>query len=219
MERVPEPELMEGAAQAAAYASADFGGPNTLFCEQLKARFELPADARWLDLGCGPADIPLRLCRVHPGWRIVAVDGSQAMLVHARRRVHQQGLASQIELVEGLLGRLALPERAFDGVLSNSLLHHLHAPDLLWHEAVLRARPGAMVLVMDLLRPPHEDAVRQLVADYAGDEPAVLQHDFAASLRAAFTLDEVKDQLARARLPQLHVERISDRHLIVHGRL
>ena len=57
--RVPEPELMDDAAQARAYASADFADVNQGFVDRFRARFADFTSGRVIDLGCGPADIPL----------------------------------------------------------------------------------------------------------------------------------------------------------------
>ena len=217
MTRVPEPELMDGAAQARAYAQADFSEPNRLFCALLE-RQPLPSDARGRDLGWGPADIPLQLLRAWPQWKLCAVDGSQAMLDHAAARVAAAGIGERVELVQGRLGRLALPEHGFDLVISNSLLHHLHDPLQLWSEIRLRARPGARVQVMDLMRPDSDADAAALVERYAADAPDLLRADYAASLRAAFTPDEVAVQLQQVAL-ELPVEVVSDRHLLVGGRL
>ena len=47
----------------------------------------------------------------------------------------------------------------------------------------------------------------------------MLKRDFHQSLLAAYTPDEVRAQLATAGLDQLKVEAVSDRHLIVWGRI
>ncbi|MFM7119411.1 MAG: SAM-dependent methyltransferase, partial [Gammaproteobacteria bacterium] len=99
------------------------------------------------------------------------------------------------------------------------LLHHLHAPQVLWQTVRNAARSGATVVVMDLLRPPSPAAARDIVQRYAACEPEVLQTDFYHSLCAAFTPDEVRDQLAEAGLSSLTVAIVSDRHLLVSGRL
>jgi SAM-dependent methyltransferase len=215
--RVVEPELMEGEAQAAAYAQADFAEPNALFCRHVAARVRGVRCRRVVDLGCGPADIPLRLARRHPGWRFDAVDGSAAMLAHARRAIDAAGLSERIRVHRARLPGARLPRGAYDLVLSNSLLHHLHDPAVLWAEVVRLGRRGAVVVVMDLVRPASARAARAIVDRYAAGEPDLLREDFYRSLRAAFTPAEVRRQLARAGLSGLAVEAVSDRHMLVSG--
>ena len=80
MKRTPEPELMEDAAQARAYAEADFSEPHGRLLEALRERLPgLPARGAALDLGCGPADVTLRFAGAFPGWTVDGVDASAAM--------------------------------------------------------------------------------------------------------------------------------------------
>jgi hypothetical protein len=59
--------------------------------------------------------------------------------------------------------------------------------------------------------------VDALVDEYAAGAPEVLREDFRNSLRAAFTIEEVRAQLQRADLGKLAVQAVGDRHLIVAG--
>lgn len=209
---------MEGAAQAAAYARADFSEPNELFLAHLAARW--PARAgRVVDLGCGPADILLRVARRWPGVRCTGIDGSDAMLAEARRAVAAAGLGERIRLCRHRLGRGHPDLPPADVVLSNSLLHHLADPGVLWRGLRRWGAPGALVQVMDLLRPPDPQAVERLVGAYAADAPAVLREDFRRSLHAAYTLAEVAAQLRDAGLGHFRLEQVSDRHWLAAGRL
>lgn len=212
---------MDEAEQALAYAEADFSEPNDLFLRLLR---ELrPGDlagARALDLGCGPADIVLRFLKAYPAAECDALDGSAAMLHHAREALAAwPGAARRCRLIQDCLPSASLPTAAYDLVLSNSLLHHLHDPQVLWRTVREAARPGALALIMDLMRPPSAMWAESLVATYAADAPEVLRRDFRNSLFAAFEPKEVAAQLREAGLGTLEVGVVSDRHLAVFGRL
>lgn len=220
MERIAEPELMLDDAQACAYASADFDAPHRRCIELLLEKHAaLPAQGRALDLGCGPGDMTLRLAGALPAWEIDALDGSPAMLALARDAAARAGLQSRLVYREALLPDDEAPRPPYDLLFSNSLLHHLARPDALW--SVLRrwGRAHAAVFVMDLRRPDSDAAVCDLVERYAAGEPEVLRCDFANSLRAAYRPDEVRTQLDAAGLAVLALEVVSDRHLIIWGRL
>lgn len=219
MERVPEPELMDDAEQALAYASADFEAPHERFVELFAERFPARVvSGPVLDLGCGPCDITLRFARAYPRCRIDALDGAAAMLAHGRAAVERAGLGERITLIEATLPQVPLTG-GYATVISNSLLHHLHEPAVLWRAVREQSGPGAAVFVMDLMRPASRDEAQALKATYAADEPPVLQRDFFNSLLAAFRPGEVREQLAEAGLGDLTVETVSDRHLIVWGYL
>lgn len=221
MNRRPEPELMDEAEQAAAYAQADFAEPNDLFLKLLRGLHPGNLDgSRALDLGCGPADIVVRFLKTYPQAACDALDGSAAMLEHARQRLEAlPGIGRRCRLVRDILPSAKLPRAAYDLVLSNSLLHHLHDPQVLWRTVRETARPGAIVLVMDLMRPASMVWAESLVATYAADAPEVLRRDFRNSLLAAFEPREVVAQLEEAGLTGLDVGVVSDRHLAVFGRI
>lgn len=220
-QRVAEPELMLDPEQARAYAAADFSEPHDRFVELFAERFadQVPREAFFaLELGCGAGDVCLRFARAFPRAVVHGIDGSEAMLACGRDAVACAGLGDRVELVHGYLPRDAPPRERYDAVFSNSLLHHLADPSVLWASVRRFARPGAPVLVMDLLRPASRAEVDQLVERYAAGEAPFLQRDFCASLCAAYRPEEVRDQLERAGLPEFRVEASSDRHFIVHGR-
>ena len=217
MERVLEPELMDEAEQALAYAAADFAEPHercVTVCEEFVGRDGLAGTI--LDLGCGPADVTVRLARRFPRATFHGVDGAEAMLAHGRARVEREGLGDRIRLARAVLPRDAPPLARYDGVVSNSLLHHLHDPSVLWAAVTRYAKAGAPVFVMDLRRPASVEDARRLAQAYARSEPEVLRRDFFNSLCAAFTPDEVREQLRRAGLA-LDVLAVGDRHLVAHG--
>jgi 2-polyprenyl-3-methyl-5-hydroxy-6-metoxy-1,4-benzoquinol methylase len=220
MERIPEPELMDGLDQARAYAEADFADVNAGFVQSFAACFpDLPAALNILDLGCGPGDIPIRLARAYPEALIQAVDGAPAMIELAEQAMAGTAVAERVILVQSTIQEMPDPATPFHAVVSNSLLHHLHDPAVLWHALPRQGAPGTAVYVMDLRRPQSAAKAAALVEEYAGDEPEQLRTDFYQSLMAAFTPAEVEWQLAAAGLDDLSVRSVSDRHLLVSGRL
>ncbi|QXP85895.1 trans-aconitate 2-methyltransferase [Methylococcus sp. Mc7] len=220
MERRPEPELMDDEAQALAYAQADFSEAHDRFVALFTECFPgEPGSGISLDLGCGAADVLVRFARAHPGCRIDGVDGAPAMLALAQRAVDAAHLQDRVRLIQGYLPGAELPCRDYDAVISNSLLHHLAAPSVLWETAKRHGRPGAALFVMDLLRPDTPARLDELVERHAADAPPVLRRDFRNSLHAAYRPDEVRAQLDDAGLGSCRVSVVSDRHWIAFGRI
>ena len=221
MQRRLEPELMNGDAQVQAYADADFSSGDQATIEAIQRLLftssPLPPDPLVVDLGCGPGNITLRLAHLFPKARIIGIDGAESMLALARERAQQQDVDISFlcqtlqEVLRGpLLGQVDL-------IVSNSLLHHLHQPDLLWTVTQSLAAPGCRTLHRDLRRPSTDAEVEQLLRKHLPSAPAVLQHDFAASLAAAFEPQEVTAELHRLGLEQLKVSAEDDRYLVVSG--
>ena len=215
MKRVTEPELMDDEQQSIAYAEADFSTSNQLFVDSLVRDF--PAHLRnVVDIGCGPGDVVIRLAKAAPQARITALDGSAPMIALARSAARAVGMDDRLTLLHTRITGPPPASQSFDAVLSKDLLHHLPDPSVLWSEVKRLGRPGAAMYVMDLVRPDSADAARAMVKDGAGSEHPILQQDFYNSLLAAFTLDEVRAQLADAGL-EMSVAPIGPRHMLIKG--
>jgi ubiquinone/menaquinone biosynthesis C-methylase UbiE len=216
MDRVLEPELMDDPEQTAAYAGADFAEENQGFVDRFAEYFTGFSNGRVLDVGCGPADIPIRFSQRYPTCHVIGVDASAPMIRLGEQAVKQAGLTDRITLrcerFEAIAGA-----NVFDAALSNSLLHHLPNPLQFWHKLRQLVKPGSPVLVMDLLRPESPEDAQAIVDRYAEGGPEILRRDFYNSLLAAFTEDEVTSQLARMNLTRLLIDVIDDRHWVVGG--
>ena len=219
MHRITEPELMDDQAQAEAYAAADFAEAHSRIVDSFDNCFPGEDVAGYiLDLGCGPGDICFRFAARFPVCSVMGVDGSRAMIRLANERKARDSVTDdRVRFIEGLLPGAPIPEMPFAAVISNSLLHHLHEPLVLWETILRYASPGTKVYVVDLFRPETVVEAQRLVSEYASGEPDILRRDFYNSLCAAFEPGEVEAQLATAGLAGLAVDVISDRHLAVHG--
>ena len=218
MERILEPEVMDGEEQVRVYANADFAEENQGFVDQFLALYPEVREEIVLDLGCGPADIPIRLLRSRPTLRVTGVDASGRMLHWADDAVRQAGFEDRIHLICGRFQDLQLDQPA-DAVISNSLVHHVPNAFQFWYALKTLAKPGAPVLIMDLLRPDTPEEAQALVDQYAADEPEQLRHDFYHSLLSAFTEDQIAAQMAEMNLSRLLIDVPDDRHWLVSGRV
>ena len=217
MDRVLEPEIMDGEEQARVYAAADFSKENQGYVDQFLSTYDDVDRAFVLDLGCGPADIPIRLARCLPELTLLGIDASPAMIRLAEAAVREAGLTARIMLHCQRFQDFT-PSTLVDAVISNSVAHHVPNPLQFWYAVKTMANPGSPIFVMDLLRPDSPENAQALVDQYAANEPEQLRHDFYHSLLAAFTEDEVAAHLAELNLSRLLIDVPDDRHWIVYGR-
>lgn len=216
LSRVLEPEVMDSPQEAIDYDAMDHSTVNRVFVDDFlelwRARFGGGAVGEVLDLGTGTAQIPIELLRREPGFQVLAIDLAESMLAIGRRNVEAAGFSRQIQLEQIDAKRLSYANDRFAAVMSNSIVHHIPAPADVLADACRVLRPGGLLFVRDLLRPEDDAAVRQLVDTYAAGANEHQRQLFAASLRAALSLEEVRDLVSRLGHQPDRVRQTSDRH-------
>lgn len=210
MDRVPEPEVMDGAEEASAYDAMDHVEVNRAFVDRLLA---LGARGRMLDIGTGPGHIPLLVVDRLVDCSVVAVDLAPAMLAIAARHLAGSPHRDRVELRLGDAKALDAADGSFDTVFSNTILHHMHDPRPFLREAARVLRPGGALLIRDLYRPASQAAVDALVAAHAATAGPTGRELLRASLRAAFTPDELRALADECGLAAADLVIDSDRHM------
>jgi ArsR family transcriptional regulator len=130
----------------------------------------LPSSWVVADLGCGTGRLAAALA---PNVRrVIGVDQSAAMLKAARGRT--AGLPN-VELKQGALEQLPLPDRSCDAALLVLALSYLAEPARGLAEMARILRPGGRAVVLDLLRHDREEFRRAMGQLHPGFEPAALE--------------------------------------------
>src|SRR3990172_537062 len=107
LERVPEPEDMDEAEEVQSYNSAaaarHLDTIDNTFVEHLLRL--LPSRETWngsrwgLDIGTGPAQIPIKILRKIPGLKIIGLERSPNMLACARQNAERASVANRLLLL------------------------------------------------------------------------------------------------------------------------
>lgn len=210
MQRVLEPEVMDTWEEAVEYDAMDFVEVNTAFADRAIA-LGLPAGLV-LDAGTGTARIPIMIAQHCPQWQIIGIDLSKNMLKLGQENIHQAELQTQVRLECVDAKQLPYPDRHFDAVISNSIIHHLPDPLPFLQELKRVLKPNGGILLRDLLRPTDEVAVDALVAAIGPEYNPHQRQLFRDSLCAAFRLEEIRALFDAAGLPDVKVYQSSDRH-------
>jgi ubiquinone/menaquinone biosynthesis C-methylase UbiE len=208
--RVLESEVMDSIEEAQDYDSMDHTQVNRVFVADFLSCWN--GQNPILDVGTGTAQIPIELCSHLSEAQVVAIDLAEHMLVVGRENVRRAGFSDRIRLERQDAKHLPYPARSFAAIISNSIVHHIPEPAAVLAEMVRVARPGALLFIRDLLRPPSDDAVRHLVTTYAGDANTHQQKMFDDSLRAALSLEEIRSLVAGLEFEPNTVKQSTDRH-------
>jgi ubiquinone/menaquinone biosynthesis C-methylase UbiE len=213
--RVLEPEAMDTPEEVVQYDLMDHSEVNARFVADFLAVHGPCRGGEILDVGTGTARIPIALVDVDPHARVLALDLAPNMLERAAVNIAQAGVTDRIRCLCGDVKELEglLTNAVFEGVISNTIIHHIPDPAPALRAMKARVAPGGTLMVRDLARPDSRDEVARLVALYAGTETREARGLFEASLNAALTLREIQELVRdEVDIPPECARMTSDRH-------
>jgi SAM-dependent methyltransferase len=207
--RIPEPMVMDDPASVAHFHAGGAENPGMQAVYDLGARAVaslLPPGGRLLDLGVGSGRALSAILRRRSDITVTAVDLAPNMLATARAQFDTEGTGDRVRLVEADL--TALPgdvlDTPLDAVSCMWTLHQL--PDIavlraaLRQIAALRARHGCAAWISDFQRLRNPSTCDEMLRCFDPQSPEVLRNDAIASEAAAFTIEELTDELRTAGL-------------------
>lgn len=104
-----------------------------------------------LDLGCGAGiDTLLAAREIGPPGRAIGLDMTPVMVARARRNAEEAGLAN-VEVLEGTIEEIPLPDASVDVVISNGVLNLSTRKSRVLAETLRVLRPGGRVSIADLV--------------------------------------------------------------------
>ncbi|HSD38956.1 MAG TPA: class I SAM-dependent methyltransferase [Rhodocyclaceae bacterium] len=198
--RVPEPDMvMHDDANAEAFMLAgreDGILAHTYLYHAIQASAVIVPGDRVLDLGCGPANQLALIAQLNPDAHFIGVDASDSMLALARETLIRCKVTN-VELRKASIDALGeWGDGSVDAVVSTMTLHHL--PDIEMLETVMREvrrvlKPEGGVYMADLGRMKRQAGQWAFANDRKAVQPEIFTQDFYNSVRAAFSLAEMKN--------------------------
>jgi tRNA (cmo5U34)-methyltransferase len=113
----------------------------------------IPEATTILDVGCGAGNYTLKMLQKLPGLACTLVDLSMPMLKKAEERVREVTPAT-VQILQGDIRTLVLPNQHFDIILAGAVLHHLR-DDNDWETTFQKLfnllKPGGCLMISDLV--------------------------------------------------------------------
>ena len=231
MERTIEPELMEKEDQVISYANADFSlGENNLIKQinyyLLKNDINLSEKDLIVDLGCGPGNISEKLSIKWPNASVVGIDGSKEMIKKAESRKKNslnrfklKNLSYLCADIKNLKPSEISLEKKISLLVSNSLIHHITYLDDFFNCINRLSTNLTINFHKDLKRPYDEKSALDLKAKCSRKYNDILTNDYYASLKASYTLKELKNFILENKFSSLEVFEEGEQYLLVYGKV
>jgi SAM-dependent methyltransferase len=196
--RIPEDDLVMDSDEAVAVFAragrpADVLSGVHAFTAELACR-SISAGDRVLDLGCGPASLLASIAARNPQSSFVGIDASPKMIAAGHALLRETGLRNVALRVDDMTLLSTVAPGSADVVLSSMALHHLADTRALRHcfAAIERVMaPGARLVISDFGRLGSLKSIDYFVRRAIPPNEPVLERDYRASLRAAFSRQEM----------------------------
>ena len=161
-----------------------------------------------LDVASGSGDVLMGMLRRIEVTGAHACDISAVACARIEERAHREGKPVRVFLADALATD-GLGEAEYDSVMNALFLHHLERNDVvrLLRSMARALRPGGLLVISDLLRTRLGYAMA-LAASRLVTRSRVVHVDALRSVRAAFTMEELRGIAHEAGLAGVRIERV-----------
>jgi demethylmenaquinone methyltransferase/2-methoxy-6-polyprenyl-1,4-benzoquinol methylase len=117
------------------------------------SRLAPQADGRYLDVGCGTADVCIEILRQNPNCTVLGIDPSEKMLEIGRDKIEKRGLADNIRLESGDALNPAYEDDSFHGAITSFCVRNVTDRAKALSEIRRVVKPGGRLVILELTNP------------------------------------------------------------------
>ncbi len=156
-----------------------------------------------LEIGPGPGYVGLEWLRQSPDATLTGCEISPNMIRFAKKNARDYGFESRVHYVEGNCMQMPFSHDSFDAVFSNSSLHEWEDPIKVFNEINRVLKPEGRFRIADMRRDVNP-LIKWII--YALIKPKEIRPGFLSSLKASYTVSELKDILSLSELKNADIQ-------------
>jgi len=156
-----------------------------------------------LEIGPGPGYLGLDWLAKTSDTSLTGAEISQDMIHLAQGHAREYQLEERTSYVLADARQLPFPDATFDGVFTNGSMHEWSDPENVFREIYRVLKPGGYFFISDLRR-DISWFIRMFM--YTLIKPKEIRPGFLTSLRAAYTVQEIREMLSRSPLTGARVK-------------
>jgi 2-polyprenyl-3-methyl-5-hydroxy-6-metoxy-1,4-benzoquinol methylase len=199
IDRICESQLMEKEEQVISWNNAHRHYIVRGFVEWF--RYRKDKSGIIVDAGCGTGLLGVELLSEFPELKIKAYDGSELMIKYANENIKKNNLENSYEASLSMIEDIG-PIDDCKTIISMGVLHHYEDPMIFWNSLKsISSKPGSVWMIIDLVRPESRDELNEILYTIETKSSSTYIDDLKKSLYAAFSKQEVEDQLSSLGLP------------------
>ncbi len=119
-----------------------------------------------LDIGTGPAYLPIKIAEGNSSCRVIGLDISSSMIRIAAQEVRKAKLSNRISLKLGTVAKIPFSDQTFDFIISTGSIHHWKNPVQAFNEIFRVLKRSGKAWIYDVFNPIPRDRFNQLCSQY-----------------------------------------------------
>ena len=123
-------------------------------------------DGSIVDIGTGPANLPIYIAQNNPNCKIIAFDVSKAMIRLASQNIKKAALTNRISQKLGNAAKLPFPDNSIDLIISTGSFHHWKNPIKAFNEIFRVLKENGKAWIYDAVNPLPKENFAALTQKY-----------------------------------------------------
>ncbi|MHA1232885.1 MAG: class I SAM-dependent methyltransferase, partial [Candidatus Helarchaeota archaeon] len=152
------------------------------------------------DVGCGAANVLIRLANKYPNLKLIGIDVSQEILNKAIINAEKANVKDKIVFRVGSVEKLPLDNQSLNYIISTLSLHHWNAPIDAFKEFYRTLKPGGVMIIFDFRRDLRKFfyGFLKFITKVIVPKPLKKINEPLGSVKSSYTINEINELLEKS---------------------